>query len=288
MAGDSYWSQTVLAMHMDDTGLTDSKGKTISLVGNVARSAASYAPLTGNAYSALFDGTGDYLTTASSLSDFVFGTGDFTVEMWVKTSVDGKALADFYTNGQNGWQLLLSGGALQFYVTSAVKTGSISVIDDVWHHLALVLSGGNLMFFIDGVQDGSPTALATNLSYQTTALSIGAQVASRNSAYDFNGYIDEVRITKAARYTANFTRPSVPFVTSGPTISGTVKDSSGNPTASIVRVYRRDTGALVTEVTSDGTTGAYSAAAFDGNAHYIVRLVSATENAQIFDNVTPT
>ena len=36
-------------------------------------------PVTG---SVSFDGDGDYLSLASS-GDFAFGTGDFTVEMWV-------------------------------------------------------------------------------------------------------------------------------------------------------------------------------------------------------------
>lgn len=41
-------------------------------------------------------------------------------------------------------------------------------------------------------------------------------------------------------------------------ISGTVRDGSGNPAARTLRIYRRDTGALVAETTSDGTTGAYT------------------------------
>ena len=40
MANDPYWNSVVLAMHMDDTGLTDLKGHTVTLVGNAARSAS--------------------------------------------------------------------------------------------------------------------------------------------------------------------------------------------------------------------------------------------------------
>ena len=67
-----------------------------------------------------------------------------------------------------------------------------------------------MRFFVDGVLDGS-VSLARNFS-TNLVLGIGAQVGARNSAYDFPGYIDELRITKGVgRYTANFTPPTGPF-----------------------------------------------------------------------------
>lgn len=43
-----------------------------------------------------------------------------------------------------------------------------------------------------------------------------------------------------------------------PLISGTVVDSNSNGIARTVRVYRRDTGALLGETISNPSTGAYS------------------------------
>lgn len=43
-------------------------------------------------------------------------------------------------------------------------------------------------------------------------------------------------------------------------VSGTVLDNTGAPAARTVRVYRRDTGALLGSTTSNATTGAYSVA----------------------------
>ena len=37
-----------------------------------------------------FDGTGDYLVVSSSSTDYGYGTGDFTIELWV------------YFNSRNG------------------------------------------------------------------------------------------------------------------------------------------------------------------------------------------
>lgn len=285
MAYDLNWGSVSLAMHMTDAALSDLKGKTISLSGNVARSSVT-APAFAS-FSAAFDGTGDYLSTTSSLSDFVFGTGDFTLELWVKTSTTGKMLLDFYASGYNGWQLLVSGGFLQFYVTTAVKTGAVSVTTGAWVHIAVVRSSGNLMFFINGTQDGTPTAFSTNLSNKTSAFGIGAQVASRNASYDFNGYMSDVRITKGvALYTSNFTVPNAAFL-GGPSISGTVRDASNAPVAATVRAYRRDTGELAAATVSDGGTGGYSLTTQDASLHTVVRLVSTADNAQIFDNVTP-
>jgi len=42
------------------------------------------------------------------------------------------------------------------------------------------------------------------------------------------------------------------------TVSGTVIDSNANGVARTIRVYRRDTGALLGETTSSLTSGAYS------------------------------
>ena len=48
-----------------------------------------------------FDGSGDYLSLAST-SDFAFGTGDFTIELWVMMQslpTTSKMLLDFRSSG---------------------------------------------------------------------------------------------------------------------------------------------------------------------------------------------
>lgn len=68
------------------------------------------------------------------------------------------------------------------------------------------------------------------------------------------------------------------------TISGTITDTNGNGVARTVRVYRRDTGALMGEAVSDGTTGAYSITTSHAGEHSVVMLddaVGTVENDQI-------
>lgn len=78
MANDPHWNSVVLAMHMDDTGLTDLKGHTVTLVGNAARS-ATQSKFGG--YSAAFDGSGDYLSVPQ-----LIGSVAFTIEAWVRVA----------------------------------------------------------------------------------------------------------------------------------------------------------------------------------------------------------
>ncbi len=100
MDHDPYWSNTVLALHMDGandgTTFTDEKGKTITRYGNTVTKTATKKFGTASAY---FDGVGDYLTAPYS-TDFDFGTGDFTIEGWVYPTGD--------SNGER-WQLYSAG-----------------------------------------------------------------------------------------------------------------------------------------------------------------------------------
>ena len=54
------------------------------------------------------------------------------------------------------------------------------------------------------------------------------------------------------------------------TVSGIVKDSSGNFAARMVRAYRKFDGAFAGEVVSNATTGAFSITTLDSTEHYVV------------------
>ncbi len=167
--------------------------------------------------SIFFDGTGDYLLMPSG-PDLDFGTGNFTIEMWIN-----------FTNATSAWQAIISraygvaGGwrlyknnndnQLRWYhnTTSIVLTTNSDIASGVWSHIAAVRNNGTLTLYINGTNRGS--ASDTN-SYNpgTYALEIGSGVVT--SAYPMTGYIDDLRITKGvARYTANFTPPTAAFKT---------------------------------------------------------------------------
>jgi hypothetical protein len=66
-----------------------------------------------------------------------------------------------------------------------------------------------MRLFVNGVQDGSVTNAR---NYTNTALRVGSELYNSAQGGEFNGYIDDLRITQGiARYTANFTPPTAPF-----------------------------------------------------------------------------
>ena len=211
---DPHIDKVALLLHMDgvdgSTTFNDSSpaAKAVAASGNAKVSAAKSK--WGGASLAL-GGSGDYLS-APAHADFVFGVGDFTVELLINTTTAAeKVLVEQYASWlSNSWQLNIISGRLAWYSGGYVLTGAVAVNNGAWHHVAAARSAGILRFFVDGVLDGS-AALGHNFQ-ANLVLGIGAQVGVRSSAYDFPGYIDELRITKGVgRYTANFTPPTWPF-----------------------------------------------------------------------------
>ncbi|WP_374249821.1 LamG-like jellyroll fold domain-containing protein [Thermomonas sp.] len=196
------------------TTITDSgfSGHTVAVAGNAQISTAQSK--FGSSSIAL-DGTGDYLTVAAS-AQFSFGTGDFTVEAFVRPAVTApeQALLSNYLNATTGWSFELNANTFHFACTGNGYdiSGSTSVAANTWHHVAVARAGGTLRLFVNGALDA---AVSDSQACSSTAdLMVG-----RLGTYDvipLNGYLQEVRITKGvARYTAAFTPPTQPFPDSG-------------------------------------------------------------------------
>ena len=80
---------------------------------------------------------------------------------------------------------------------------------NTWYHVAVSRQGTALRMFVNGALVGSSSNTA-NMS-SSGALFIG-RINATYPAYDWDGYIDELRITKGlARYTSAFTPPATPF-----------------------------------------------------------------------------
>jgi len=160
-----------------------------------------------NGGSAYFDGTGDYLTTPNNAA-FAFGTGDYTIELWINTNADAGNVIDFRVGGNLTPYpaIYLSGGGVFFWPgtgSDGVSVGSYT--KNAWVHLAVSRSGSSLKFFVNGVQTYSASD-TTNLSQGT--VTIGARWDAGNL---FAGYISNFRVVKGtAVYTAAFTPPTAP------------------------------------------------------------------------------
>lgn len=214
---EPYFYNNSLLLHGDGTNgsttFTDDSNNshTISVFGD-AQIATAQSKFGGA--SMYFDGVGDYITAPSD-SSFDFGTGDFTIEFWMRPSnVSGtwQAIISRKYNQSGGWRLYKTSGTnnLSFYHPSGYyQTTNSGLANGTWHHIAVVRSGSTLTTYVDGTSRGTDT-ISLAMSPTSADIEIGQGVVT--SAYPYQGYLDDLRITKGvARYTANFTPPTSAF-----------------------------------------------------------------------------
>lgn len=147
-----------------------------------------------------------------------FGTGDYTVELWIYPVIGSSAFFfDTRKTTENRLNISLAtnntGLAVGISTTSIITAASV-VTPGAWNFITVTKASGNMRLFVNGVQAGSTTANSTDLG-QVGSLCLGCAGDARgNSTYGYTGYISDLRVTKGyARYTSNFTPPTTPFLT---------------------------------------------------------------------------
>lgn len=158
-----------------------------------------------------------YVTVKSQYSNnFVFGTGDFTIECWMYLNdTNNRNLIDFRPqNTQSGAYptLYITGGPnpkLTYLTDYTQKINSSSNLSaNTWYHVALCRASGTTKLYINGVLEGS-FADSTNYLVGASRPAIGIDSNSLSSSSVFNGYIDSLKIYKGlAKYTSAFTPPT--------------------------------------------------------------------------------
>lgn len=181
--------------------------------------------------------------------------GDFTIEFLIRVPADENGSGSCVT-GNAGWTfgniivdrdifndgdygdygiaLFGEGGVLAFGVSrgNAGETvcGSINVVDDAWHHIAVTRSAdtGLLSLYVDGVLDGTVNGPTGDVSYRDGRPSsyandpfivLGAEKHDYDPAYpSYSGWLDELRISTSVRYTEDFTPPTIPFAPDAETV----------------------------------------------------------------------
>jgi hypothetical protein len=156
-------------------------------------------------------------------TDWVFGSGLFTVETWVMFNTVPGALqfmvADWTsTAGAAGWYFGVDAtGNLSWTVST---TGSNTLNDitaawspstGVWYFVTVDFDGIKYRAYINGVTVGSSTTLRTIFN-PGVHLALGSN--SLGTSFHFDGWLDETRITKGvARYATDtsFAVPTAAF-----------------------------------------------------------------------------
>ena len=252
---DPYAWKNTLALPLvgndDDVSNKINSGSTTKVVtanGNAAAS-ATQSNFYGSSY--YFDGTDDKLTIPNN-TDFNFGSGDSTIEMWVYPTRISGTQENLITRGTSGYSGFIMSVKNFLDSTNGGSSWNVSITYDnplvanVWQHIAVCRSGDTWTVYINGVANGSATASGTVQSSAET-LTIG----ERAGQTDFQGYINDIRLYKGvAKYTSNF----IPASTSPDILPDTPSGVSG--------------GSKLTKIT-DG------AVSFDGNGDSLVCADSA-------------
>ena len=236
-----------------------------------------------------FDGDGDYLSLASS-SDFAFGTGDFTIELWVMMQslpTTSKMLLDFRSSGVTEARPTIYYRGLNsftYYADGAVRSEFPSISANRWYYITICRHNSITRTFLDGIEVGS---FSDNIDYLSAPLGIGAYLPD-TSQYIPEAHISNVRILKGtALYTTNFTPPTRELEVIPNTVllacqSTTKADEEKTGKTITVNgnaVANELTPGLLTNVVKSGGSSAITGSVeFDGTSDYL-----AVTNSNDFD-----
>ncbi|OGM33438.1 hypothetical protein A2803_04980 [Candidatus Woesebacteria bacterium RIFCSPHIGHO2_01_FULL_44_21] len=178
------------------------------MVGTCATSSTAWGSgVTGKFNASLdFDGSDDYVDSNFSPS---FGTGDFSVFAWVKTTsvADDFILGTLDEAGANDpgfqFEVNLAGSENLFRVFVRDASGgsysddsTTAINDGNWHLVGLVRDGTNSLFrtYVDTKQEDSGPNIAGDVTVSAADMAIGAW-NNRGTIADFlDGQVDDVRI----------------------------------------------------------------------------------------------
>ncbi len=169
--------------------------------------------------SCLFDGSGDYISTAHS-ADLVLGANNFTFASWIRVAAFPSQYAMIYA--KRGSNITFSGllvaltasGFLSLFASSTgtnwdLLTGAtlgITISLNTWHHLAVVRNGSTWTGYLDGTAGTTPRTASGALCDGGDAMTLGGEIAG---SFYFNGWLDDCFLLNGqALWTNNFSPPA--------------------------------------------------------------------------------
>jgi hypothetical protein len=205
----------LLLLHMDgadaSTAFTDSSSAARACTANGNVQIDNAQSVFGGT-SALFDGTGDFISLADNAA-WTFA-GDFTLECrgWFTSLAASRTLICHSTDINNMYRLLVTtAGALRFEVISAgvtiigLQSANALIATGAFYHLAVVRSGNNFALKINGAEVATLTD-SDALPNFTGTFKIG--ISGNGTSDAMLGWVDEVRVSNVARWLGAFTVPT--------------------------------------------------------------------------------
>ena len=144
-----------------------------------------------NTYSTEYDGVGDYIDTGSTKFS---GASAFSISMWVNfSSLSGNnPIVSNWFSGVTNYIVRYSSTKLQFYIST---TGGVAKVTEyvftptlsTWYNIICIYNGSNIAIYINGMQQGTPTAITGTVLANTNNCLI-----SKRGTEHFSGIVDEV------------------------------------------------------------------------------------------------
>lgn len=197
IAGDPYFAQVPLLLHMDGTGssFVDSSFSPKSLTANgSAVQSATQSKWGGK--SLFVEDSSKYISLSST---GIVLSGDFAMECWVYmlgwansyVILEGRnntsAYEDFvwylHNGGYNGF-VNAGGGGTRLDGTTAM------VPQNQWCHIAISREGSTIRAYVNGVKDATTASYGSAITATSSVLKVGS-----NGSQGFYGYIDDFRLT---------------------------------------------------------------------------------------------
>lgn len=214
-ACDPYWNNVTSLLHFNgadgSTTIVDQKGLSWSQSSDLVVLDTEFKKYGTSSAMAMTPSPGGNRLALSSNVAFGFGTGDFTIEFWVKPDVSSTfsyATIIQLNNGVFNHAIYFNGGnsfIFRFGTEDQTKTG---IIDGQWYHIAVVRTYGVTKCFVDGEQVGSNVPNNENYGSSLPCYLF----ATLQGGNYFRGWMDEFRVTKGVgRYTSNFTPDAIEF-----------------------------------------------------------------------------
>ena len=260
---------------------------------------------TDNGGSVYFDTSDDYLTVPNG-SWKTYGSSNFTIECWFYADRDGMLWGDSSTsgfgdnctviaelkefNGTNAWvQVEFRVGSTKYGINPAQGTFK----RNSWNHIALVRNGNTFTVYSNGKDVGNTSQSGSmNTSSNDWAIASGWPSTAGSQ---FNGYISDFRVSKSARYTAEFTPPTAPLSSSGAELHLKGTDASiidksqvnnlkliGNTTGSTTQVKFASTKSMYFDGSGDDIRFDTISLTGDFTLEYWIKLSTYNTDAGVF------
>ena len=160
-----------------------------------------------------FDGKEDHLYV-SDHETFDLGEDDFTIDFWIyplDTNTKKQSLIGQYGMTDASWRIVLDPQKKLFFDVSGEACGDLLSEKNLnlssWSHVVYVRHNNLLSVFIDGQKSGESSCNGALINSQSIL-----EVGISSFAGYFNGYLDEVRISKGiARWENKFTPSKQPY-----------------------------------------------------------------------------